>query len=72
MQTLRVEDTDPRLEFGPNGAWTIQGDYHYSETDSSRFFILFRGQYQTLLRFLRVTQPLNSRNGNQNLWSIWE
>ena len=43
MQTLHVEDTDPRLEFGPDGAWTVQGDYHYSETAFSRFFILFRG-----------------------------
>ena len=50
MQTLRVEDTDPRLEFGgqtaDNGAWTVQGDYHYSEEVNSRFYILFRGQYQ--------------------------
>lgn len=57
MQTLRVEDTDARLEFGSDpGAWTVQGDYHYSEAVNSRFYILFRGQYQTAaLSFIKST-----------------
>ena len=58
MQTLRIEDTDPRLEFGLGaGVWTVQGDYHYSEAVNARFYILFRGQYQTLLRFPSLNQP---------------
>lgn len=51
--TLKVDDTDARLEFGPAGAWSPgptaswnkDGTYQVSTTGNARFYILFRGSF---------------------------
>ena len=49
-QILRVDDSDPRIEYSPPKAWsTMQdldnnGTYHQASSEGSSFFLLFRGE----------------------------
>lgn len=52
---LRVDDTDPMLQFGPPGAWSAgppaswnkDGTYKISTNGDARFYILFRGKHHS-------------------------
>ena len=49
VQILRVDDSDPRIQYEPPEAWsTMQdysgGTYHQASSENSSFFLLFRGE----------------------------
>ena len=53
-QILHLDDTDPRIDFRPESAWTAvndsteawnpDGTYHQAFSRDSQFYILFRGE----------------------------
>ena len=54
-KTLRLDDTDPRIDYGPRSSWAavtnsgeswnLDGTYHRASTPFSQFFLAFRGEY---------------------------
>ena len=45
MAQIRLEDTDPRIEYRPERAWDTDGTFHQASSRESQFYLLFRGEY---------------------------
>src|SRR5260221_6448996 len=76
VQTLRVDDADAMIGYGPSNAWQFvansgeswnsDGTYHVARTRNSEFFIMFRG-WSCLLLF---PLPRSRHSGSLNAFCV--
>lgn len=60
-KTLRLDDSDPRIQYSPPKAWSIMkdpwdvnGTYHQASSQGSQVFLLFRGEWVAIPSVLRT------------------